>query len=182
MPDLERALITERLVLEPLLPSHAPHFFAFLQDRRLYRYYAGRPPSSVAELEQRYLIWAQRMSADRSQTWLNYALRDRKEGYVGCVQATVADSVATIGYDVFPAFWKRGYAGEACRDLIRALRAEHGVETVVAVVDVENAASIRLLERLGFSRVWTGPSDDMPGHQDHRYELRANRGTNVPHR
>lgn len=167
----ERVVETKRLALEPLVPSHARRLFAHLQDERLYRFYAGEPPASVEALERRYAAWATRTSPDGAQTWLNYAVRLRDGGYVGWVQATMSGDVATIGYDVFPPFWRRGYGKEACAELVRALREEHGVSRIIANVDTENVASCRLLEALGFPQVWTGPSEDMPGHADFRYEL-----------
>ena len=169
-PDLERALSTSRLVLEPLLPNHARQLFPHLHDDRLYRYHTGRP-ATIEELEQRFQKWVARRSPDGSQIWLNYAVRREDGAYVGWIQATIADDVATIGYDIFPPFWLQGFAKEACGELIRTLFLEHKVTRVDAVVDDENAASIGLLEALGFALVWTGPSEDMPGRRDRRYEL-----------
>ncbi len=168
----ERLLTTRRLQLEPLVPAHARHLFEPLRDTRLYQFHAGPPPASIEELEQRYAGWAKRQSPDGTQTWLNYAVREANGSYVGWVQATVASGVATIGYDIFPDFWRRGYATEACSALIRMLAEEYDVTSIIAVVDAENIASIRLLERLAFSCVWTGPSEDMPGRVDRRYEKR----------
>jgi RimJ/RimL family protein N-acetyltransferase len=171
MPQPEHVLNTPNLLLEPLLPAHARLLFPALQDRRQYQFYAGQPPVNVEELEQRYKGWASRMSPDATQVWLNYAIRRTDGVYVGWVQATIAGNMATIGYDIFPDFWRQGYATEACGELVRALSHEHKVAKIVAVVDSENIASIRLLERLGFSMAWVGPSEDMPGRQDRRYEL-----------
>ncbi len=161
---------TQRLRIEPLVESHARKLFHALQDLRLYRFYAGQPPPTIGELERRYAGWAKRISPDGSQIWLNYALRKDDGVYVGWIQATIAGDVATIGYDVFPDFWRQGYGSEACGRLVRALCTEAPVRRVVAMVDSENLASIRLLQRLGFEPVWTGPSEDMPGRKDHRFE------------
>lgn len=178
-PDLERALSTPRLLLEPLLPAHARELFPNLSDERLYRFHAGRP-ENVEQLEERFEKWIARASPDGSQTWLNYALRRADGTYVGWVQATIAQDVATIGYDIFPPFWRQGYAYEACGELIRVLFTDHAVTRVDAVVDVENSASIGLLDKLGFTRAWTGPSEDMPGRADHRFELSEKRSVEKP--
>jgi len=162
------ALATERLRLEPLKPSHARALFEPMRDERLYRYEAQRPPKSEAGLERRFERLA--VGRDGSQLWFNWAVRGKDGPYVGLVQATVDGKSAVIGYDIFPAYWRQGYGKEACSAVIeRALR-DLGVTLVKAIVDIENQASIALLESLGFKRVWTGPSDDMPGHTDHRYE------------
>ena len=177
--DPERALSTPRLVLEPLLPSHARQLFPHLHDDRLYRYHTGRP-ANVEELEQRFQKWVTRKSPDGTQTWLNYAVRRKDGAYAGWIQATIAENVATIGYDIFPTFWRQGYGKEACGELIRTLFLEPEVTRIDAVVDAENAASIGLLEVLGFVLAWTGPSEDMPGRRDRRYGLSAQRFIQKP--
>jgi [ribosomal protein S5]-alanine N-acetyltransferase len=170
--DLERVLSTDRLALEPIVPLHARRLFEHLKDDRLYRFHRGQP-ASEADLKRRFEKWLARKSPDGSQTWLNFALKRKGDGsYVGWVQATIVGNVATIGYDIFSEHWRQGYAREACSELVRSLFQEHRVSRVVAVVDTENVSSIRLLEVLGFVRAWSGPSEDMPGRQDHRYELR----------
>lgn len=173
MLDPERTLVTPRLRLEPLLPKHAPELFQPLQDKRLYSFYAGEPPATMHALKKRYAAWATRQSPDGTQTWLNYAVRRKDDVYVGWVQATISGDTATIGYDIFPDFWRQGYGKEACSELVRLLCAAKLINKVVAVVDTENVASIRLLERLGFAIAWTGSSEDLPGRRDHRYERRC---------
>jgi len=164
----EAMLDTARLRLEPLKVAHARLLFEPMRDERLYRYEAQRPPTSEAGLERRFEKLA--VGREGSQLWLNWAVRSNDGPYVGLVQATVDGKSAVIGYDIFPNFWRQGYGKEACSAMIeRALR-DLGVTLVEAIVDVGNQASIALLESLEFKRVWTGPSDDMPGHTDHRYE------------
>ncbi len=63
-----------------------------------------------------------------------------------------------VGYRLRPAQWGHGYATEAARRLV-----EHGFEqlalgTIAAIVNVENAASNRVIQKLGFThqRVYEG--------------------------
>ncbi len=173
MPDEERVLETRRLSLEPLMPRHGVLLYAYLCDPRLYRYYAGAAPSSVGDLEQQYGKWSTRRSPDGIEVWLNWAVRERGGGYVGRLQATIIQDEATIGYDIFPPFWRRGFAKEACAVMLRFVGESWPVRLFAALADTENAASIALLRSLGFVRTWTGPSDDLPGRLDHRYEKEA---------
>jgi ribosomal-protein-alanine N-acetyltransferase len=176
MLDPERTMVTKRLTIEPLLRSHARLLFRALQDERLYRFYAGKAPDSVAALERQYDVWAKRASPDGLQVWLNYALRSAAGRYVGWIQATIEGDTATIGYDIFPDFWRQGYATEACSELIRQLCAA-GVRRVLATADTENIASIRLLRRLGFALARCGPSADLPGRQDYGFEYACGAGS-----
>jgi RimJ/RimL family protein N-acetyltransferase len=170
LPETESNVETQRLVLEPLMPDHASLLYEPLRDRRLYRYEGLAPPESEAALRRRFEKLATRRSPDGSQLWLNWAVRLKDGPYVGLVQATIEGPHALIGYDIFVAHWRKGYGKESCAAMIDAVRREYGVTSFTAFVDVENEASIALLESLGFKRAWTGPSDDMPGHTDHRYE------------
>jgi len=156
-------------VLEPLVVAHAAELLEPLSDERLYRYYAGQAPESMEELRVRFALLAKRRSPDGTEKWLNWVVR-HKGTAVGRVQATVRSDHTLIGYDIFVPFWRRGFGKEAVRAMLEFLEVEFGVIAVHAVVDSENHGSIKLLESLGFARAWTGPSDDLPGRTDHRYE------------
>lgn len=78
-----------------------------------------------------------------------------------------------FGYELDERFRGRGYASEAARALVRWGYATGRLRTVVALVEPANAASIRVLERLRFSR--TGAvTDEEHGTRD-RFELRRDR-------
>ena len=68
------------------------------------------------------------------------------------------DGTVEVGYSVIPDRRRRGYATEAARALVAWAMSQPGVREVVAGCDRDNAASIRTLERLGFSR--TGATSD----------------------
>lgn len=57
-----------------------------------------------------------------------------------------------IGFTISPEFQCKGYGREGVRALLAYLFADAGADEVIAVTDAKNAASIKLLEGLGFSR------------------------------
>lgn len=59
---------------------------------------------------------------------------------------------AEVGYTVFEAFRRRGYALEAVRALLAWAESEHGVHRFVASVSPDNGASLALVGKLGFER------------------------------
>ena len=63
-----------------------------------------------------------------------------------------ADGTAEIGYSIVPSRRGRGYATEAARTLIDWARLQARVRRIVARCLPDNAASIKVLERLGFVR------------------------------
>ncbi|BCJ40133.1 N-acetyltransferase [Actinoplanes ianthinogenes] len=56
---------------------------------------------------------------------------------------------AEIGYSLHPAFWGRGLATAAARQLLALAFGEHGRHRVFATCDPRNEASARVLTRLG---------------------------------
>lgn len=149
----ETVFETERLRLEPLRETHAAELFEIFSDPAMYRYVPQDPPESLEKLEARYKFLEARSSPDGDEAWLNWAARLKSDGIcVGTVQVTLPrDGRAQLAYEIGAPYWRRGYATEACRRVIEALF-EQGASEVRAELDTRNAASIALLERLGFKR------------------------------
>jgi [ribosomal protein S5]-alanine N-acetyltransferase len=136
-PVEETTLETERFLLEPLMPGHAPLLVKDLADERLYRFIPTDAPESAEALETRYRKLSSRGSPDGAQVWLNFAMRQREEGtlskasYVGMLEATVfPDRSAYLAYIVFVPFWRQGYAREGCARFLRHLLDDYRVRSL----------------------------------------------------
>lgn len=141
------------LVLEPLTAAHAGELFACLQDVTLYTYIPQDPPPSLEALRARYGRLESRRSPEGDELWLNWVVRRGGEA-IGTVQATCRpDGIAYIAYEIFVPFQGQGWAAKAVAAMIDHVQACADIGTAKALVDTRNIASIRLLERLGFSRV-----------------------------
>ncbi len=64
-----------------------------------------------------------------------------------------------LGYRYARAHWDRGFATEAGHAMLRRGFRELGLETVVAIVDVLNPASERVMQKLGMTLVARGERD-----------------------
>ena len=145
------ALAAEGLVLEPLTAAHAEAMFALLSDPVLYRYIDEAPPADVDKLRARYRRLESRTSADGGEAWLNWIVREPGQPPLGFVQATVLDDgSAWVAYLLGSAHQGRGHATRATAAMLAHLEAAHGTTRLLANVELENLASIRLLQRLGF--------------------------------
>ncbi len=83
--------------------------------------------------------------------WLSF--EDQSEliaGFAGLLHSSEGPPGLIFG--TRPQLWGRGYAGEAARAVLRYACAVLGLKRVVTDVDEPNAASIRVLERLGMMR------------------------------
>ena len=168
------AAFTERLAITPLRAAHAPLLFPLLADPRQYAYIPDAARATVGELWRRFEELERGPPPGDDERWLNWILLRRDDGApLGTLQATVVDGApAWIGYALVPPAWGRGYATEAVAWLVAELTARHGVREILASVDVRNAKSIAVLERVGFARVATEAAE-LRGEPttDHRYRL-----------
>lgn len=64
-----------------------------------------------------------------------------------------ASGTVEVGYSIVPAYRGRGFAAEATRALIRDSLARPGIRRITAECLDDNAASLRVLEKLGMRRV-----------------------------
>ncbi|TLU73767.1 GNAT family N-acetyltransferase [Lichenicoccus roseus] len=159
--------------LEHLRRDHAAEMFEGLADPAGYRFLASDPPASVAALRSRYGRLATGSLADDGETWLNWVVRSRASGaLVGYTQATIGGRIGDIGYHVFPACWRQGFATAALRATLDELFRAVAVDEVHAFVDTRNSASIALLAKLGFERLRTiVGADHFKGGRSDEYEF-----------
>lgn len=99
-------------------------------------------------------------SISSAQEWLKHVVSDGRlfivklvgeSKAIGFVFLSTEDSGDThIGYLLGESFWGKGYATEILKGLIDFIKSEDQVTRLIAGVDTDNVASIKLLQRLGF--------------------------------
>ncbi|MDB5141178.1 MAG: acetyltransferase family protein [Mucilaginibacter sp.] len=152
--ERDSILETPRLVLEPLFEKHAEVLFESLQDENIYKYIEENPPVDLVALKKRYKVLEKRLSPNGEEFWLNWAIKEKSSNdYMGIIQATVyKDLRANLAYIISPNFWKKGFTNESCIRILKLLFTDYKVHEVVANVDINNFASQRVLEKLGFKK------------------------------
>jgi [ribosomal protein S5]-alanine N-acetyltransferase len=146
-----QTLKTGSLCLEPLTVAHAEAMFDVLADAEIYRYLDYPAPPSVEHLRNLYARLEKRQSPDGSEAWLNWVVRRPGETPMGYVQSTVLpNGDAWVAYVLNSRHWGGGVAHAATQEMMAHLASACGVKRYMAMVEVENVRSIRLLERLGF--------------------------------
>lgn len=68
------------------------------------------------------------------------------------VNNTGTPDAAEVGYTVFPGDRRRGYATETARLMLEWARREHGVRHFISGIEPSNTPSIRVIQKLGFTR------------------------------
>jgi len=173
-------LRTERLVLRRFTEADAGHLIELDADPEVMRFInGGRPtPPEVVRDEVLPAILAGYRRHPGFGTW---AAVERSGGaFVGWfgfhpVDGRPPDEVE-LGYRLRRQFWGRGYATEGSHALIRLGFTELGVRRVFATTMTVNAASRRVMEKLGLRFVRTFFEEwpeyiDGAEHGDVEYEL-----------
>lgn len=149
------------LACEPLAESHAQELHDELLDHRLYHFIPERPPRSLQALQREYAEFAGGAPAGSGEVWMNWAIRDTaSQRCVGTLQATrFADGRLWVGYKIVPTAWNRGFASAALTWLTRELAHRFPGQPLLAAVDSRHAASIRVLQKCGFTPLREEPAE-----------------------
>jgi [ribosomal protein S5]-alanine N-acetyltransferase len=146
---------SERLRYRRLEAADLQTFHALTSDPHVRRYMMDGqlvPLEACAERLQQ----SERLFAERGVgTWLAY--EKATTALVGFCGFELTSGEPYLMYALTEAFSGRGYASEMARAAIAVARAQPGFETISADVDEINAASLHVLEKLGFERVSVHP-------------------------
>jgi RimJ/RimL family protein N-acetyltransferase len=156
MPDRRFTELTSaRLALRRFQRADLTTLVTYRSDPAVARYQGWDAPYPAAE-GARLIDEMMHRHPDTPGEWFQFAvaLRSSRE-LVGDVGARVdADDPrqAEIGFTLAPAHHGHGYATEAARAVLDYLLGERAKHRVTACCDARNAASARVLERIGMRR------------------------------
>jgi RimJ/RimL family protein N-acetyltransferase len=183
-------LTTERLLLVPLSDEHLDFEVELDSDPEVMRYTAGRPHSR-AEVEQSH---RRRLAVAREVDGLGFWVGFADDVFVGwwilqtpngADQPKVAGE-ADLGYRLLRRHWRRGYASEGARELVRYGFIEVGLDRIFAQAMAANAASRATMAAAGlsFARAFMSGElydDPIPGAEDGEVECEITRTTWLSH-
>lgn len=148
-------LETSRLFLRPFRDDDLQDFCSYRSDPQVAEYQGWEWPYD-AEKAQRFLEEMQRTTPGTPGQWYQLALERKRDAALLGDAAFRLDAgdprQVTIGITLARPYQSQGYAREAAHRLLSYLFDDLKVHRVRADTDVENLASVRLLERLGFRR------------------------------
>ena len=148
LPNL--VLKTERLIIRRFCMNDAAACFPFMSDEQG-MYLDGCKPFHTMDEE----YWERMKLFEEREGQYVIVLRSINE-VIGTINVFDDDSRAVsskeIGYAISPKYQRNGYAYEAISAIVNLLQNDLLFDMVVAGVLPENIPSIKLLEKLGFSR------------------------------
>ena len=157
----ESVASTDRLILRRLAPGDAPFILRLLNEPAFLEHIGDKGVRTLADAVHYLENGPIAMYANHGHGLYGVALKESGEliGISGLIRRAEYEDI-DLGYAFLAAHRGGGYATEAGRAVLD-VAASMDVSTVIALVAPANAASIRVLEKLGF-----GPSNVPPAKPD----------------
>lgn len=141
---IDPVIRTDRLVLRRVRPeADFAAMHRLLGDRDAMAYWATPPHETEAQSRD----WLAAMAAIQPEEGDDFIIeyQGRAAGKAGFYR------FPDIGYLLDPALWGQGLVAEALVPIVARAFTLHGLDRIMADVDPRNAASARVLEKLGFA-------------------------------
>jgi RimJ/RimL family protein N-acetyltransferase len=147
---------TPRLVLRELSLDDAGFFLRLVNEPSWLRFIGDRKVRDLPG-SRRYLADGPIASYARNGFGLWVVHPRQRSEPVGLCGLVRRDSLPDpdVGFAFFPSAWGRGWAVESAAAVLDHARSGLGLRRVLAITDPANAASIRVLHRLGMRRAGT---------------------------
>lgn len=149
MPALERVDLDDIRLRRPR-PADAEAIFEYGSDPEVARYADWRVQTTiepiVALIEERAARWK---NGSEYYWVITETSSDRAIGGVSC---RLDGDTAELGFILNRKHWGKGYATKAAGAILDWLKSNPAIRKVWATCDMENLASIRVLEKLGMHR------------------------------
>ena len=146
---LSAPIRTERLALRLPVASDAKLVFdGYARDAEVARWMGWRPHEDIATTDALLASWI--ASWERGDGTLAFMIEDAASSrFLGVIDLNVGAHGALLGYVLCREAWGRGVATEAARTIVNLAFEHLGVWRVWATCATQNAASRRVLEKVG---------------------------------
>jgi len=142
-------LETERLLLRPPELRDVPVIARWIGDFDIAKN-LSTAPHPYTEADARGFVERMAAARARGESWSFAIVRKKDYRLIGCCGVHLKEGAYEVGYWLGKPFWNRGLTTEAARRLLAFAFDELQVESVWAGWFIDNPASGRVLEKLGF--------------------------------
>ena len=146
-------LETKRLKLIEITHQHVDSLYEILSLEEVTRFYGTNRFTLPVEASRLIDMFHKNLVDKRGIRWgIKLKENQRIIGTVGLNGLLLKHKRAEIGYELHPAYWRRGLAREAINEVLRFSFKQLDLHRIGAVVYPENEASIHLLMKIGFTK------------------------------
>ena len=158
---------TERLLITDFTPDMAQAVFENSLDEDNRRFVPDEVYENVDEARQTLAFLISQY--ERTDGPLVYPIIRKQDGSnIGYVQIVpMEDGNCEVGYHIAKAYAGNGYATEAVKAFLPKIMKKLDIKEILGICVAENIASIKVLEKAGFTKVFEG----MGTYQDEEREI-----------
>ncbi len=144
-------LHSKRLSFRRITPDDVSEIFFLRSDPRVMKYRNSAPAKDNADAT----LYLDRANAEVEKnsgiTWgITLKGENKIIGYIGFWHTQAAHFQTEVGYSLHPDYWRQGLMSEALQTIIDYAFNQTDLHSIVANVNVNNQASMALLEKNGF--------------------------------
>ncbi|WP_028411250.1 GNAT family N-acetyltransferase [Bacillus sp. 123MFChir2] len=146
-------LETKRLRLIEINHTYSSKIYDIFSIEEVTRYYGMNCFTKMEQAVRMIDSFAKNFQEKRAIRW-GIVVKETGDfvGTVGFNNLQLWSKRAEIGYDIHPAFWRKGYASEAVKEVLAYGFQELDLFRIGAITYPENEASSYLLLKLGFQK------------------------------
>lgn len=137
-------------------------YYSIVADDQVMKYITGNGMSKKQAREKFTSI----MQINEEENLLGYfKVIDHNHGLIGdckLVRYKYDRSMLEIGYLLKYAYWRKGFGTKICKKLLGKSAEIAPKDNIIGVIDPDNVASKRLLEKFGFKSCFIGEENDIP--------------------
>ena len=150
---MAKILETERLILRTWTLADAPKLFEICGDADVMKYLGtGKPYEAIEEADE-FLRWAENYQTENGFCRWAIVSKENQEiiGSCGFARPHGTEEIE-LGYLLAKRYWGKGFATEATEACLRYGFERLKFNEAIAITDLENLASQKVLEKIGFAK------------------------------
>lgn len=160
---------TERLLLRELLPEDINGLLQLDSDPEVHQYLGQKTISTIEESSQNLNYIRKQYIDNGIGRWA--VIEKQTNQFIGWSGLKLITELTNghinyydLGYRFIKEYWGKGYATESAKASISYAFNQLNANEVYAIADIDNLASIKILEKLGLKRINIFQYDGKPHH------------------
>ncbi len=143
-------LETKRLLLRNATMEDAKAIFTVFSDSKVTEFH---DMDTLTRIDDAIMIIERRKQGFESGRGIRWGIARNEDNYIigSCGFTWIQEfNAAKIGYELASQFWQQGIMSEALNAILKYAFERKGLEFIIAEIMLENVASRKLLQKLGF--------------------------------
>lgn len=152
----------KKLRFEKYKPSDFNEYYTLVQDDDQMKYITGKGLNKE-QANHKFTSILEKSSVDENLGF--FKVYDDEDNFLGdckLVYNKHIENSLEIGYMLKKEFWRKSFGTMVCEHLLSESRNKFPDLKVMAVIDPDNIASRKLLEKFNFESYWKGIEHDLP--------------------